>query len=136
MCKSSTPSGVVTTMPPPDSDHRQSSKASTMGAGAFADGDSSGSDTSIDPEPEDLHETAADHTHSMHNHTDVTGVVESDSSVDEYVCGDEYRGPYYVETAEQERDELLGGIPDKEQREIHYQAYLRMIDNIEVGYGC
>ena len=72
----------------------------------------------------------------MHNHTDVTGVVESDSSVDEYVCGDEYRGPYYVETAEQERDELLGGIPDKEQREIHYQAYLRMIDELELGYGC
>ena len=106
-----------------------------MGVGAFAESDSSGSDTSTDPEAEDLHETATGRTHSVHIHRDVTGVIDSDSSVDEDTCHEEYRGPYYVETAGQERDELFGGIRDEEEREKHYQGYLRMIDKLELGYG-
>ena len=125
----------MTNVPLHVSDRNRASKGSSLGHGAFGDGDSSGSEMSTDSESEDPPGTAADLSSSMHSHTHVTGVVDNESSEDEDTCDPEYRGPYYIETDEQERDRLFAGILDEEERENQYQAYLRRIDELELGYG-
>ena len=129
------PDGVATSVPPFVSDRNQASKGSSLGPGAFGDGDSSGPEMSTDSDSEGPQETAANLTYSVHSQTQVTGVADNETSEDEDTCDPEYRGPYYIETDEQERDRLFAGIRDEEEREIQYQAYLRRIDELELGYG-
>ena len=38
-------------------------------------------------------------------------------------------------TEEQERDRLVGGIKDTEEREKQYKAWCVSIDDLELGYG-
>ena len=56
-------------------------------------------------------------------------------AADEYVCDYEHPGQFYIETEEQERDRLFGGIKDAEEREKQYKAWCVSIDDLELGYG-
>ena len=58
-----------------------------------------------------------------------------DSSDEEHACDYEHPGQLYIETEEQERDRLFGGIKDTEDREKQYQAWRVSIDELELGYG-
>ena len=69
------------------------------------------------------------------NNTHELGAIDSDSSADEYVCDYEHPGQFYIETEEQERDRLFGGIKDTEEREKQYKAWCVSIGQLELGYG-
>ena len=135
LCKHKPPDGVVTNMPPLVPFRGQPSNASRADPGAFGDGDSTGSETSTDSEPGDPQETATDLTNSRERHTCAIGVVDGASSEEEDTCDYEHPGQYYVESGEQERDRLFGGIGDADERERQYRAYCRSIDELELGYG-
>ena len=134
ICKSKQQDGVVTNMPPLAPDRKQPSEMSNIGPGAFADGESSRSGTSTDSESEGPQETEVVPT-SADNNTHELGAIDSDSSADEYVCDYEHPGQFYIETEEQERDRLFGGIKDTEEREKQYKAWCVSIDDLELGYG-
>ena len=63
------------------------------------------------------------------------GMVDMDSSDEEHACDYEHPGQYYIETEEQERDRLFGGIKDTEEREKQYKAWCVSNDQLELGYG-